>query len=167
MSHKQDWIETARRLLYPRLHPLLRRVGGYAVGHVSEEQHVATIQMGEEEFEKYILTAPHHFERNPIAAYKTAPDGDKSTLSLRLTHHGSEYYDGDYVEPEKQLHWTFFNAADGAIDLYAHYEYDWQAAPLKHLREVDFSEAEGRRRGLRFLRNATDLEEGDDYITND
>ena len=167
MSHESDWIEAARRLLYPRLHPLLHIVGLYSVGPVSEAQHVATIQMGEEEFEKYILHAPHRFERNPIASYKTAPDGRKSTLSLRLTHAGSEHYNTQYVDEKKQLHWTLFNAADGVLDLYAHYEYDWQVAPVKHLRGEGMSDDIGRAKSLLFLRDATGLEKGDDYYIND
>lgn len=167
MSHTHDWIESARRLLYPRLHPWLVKVGGYGTGTVTDAQHVATIHMDESSVEEYLLHAPHRFERNPVAAYKTTPDGRQSTLSLRLTAHGSSHYNSDYVESGMQLHWTFFEAADGALDLYAHYEDDWQVSPLKHLRGTNLDVAEGRRRSEEFLENATNLDRGDDYITHD
>jgi hypothetical protein len=64
-----------------------------------------------------------------------------------------------------QLHWTLFPSArdDAEVDLYAHYEDDWMASPLDHLRGTNMSPKQGVKRSLAFLRRETSYEEGEDY----
>lgn len=168
MSHNLDFLEKFRASLYPKLHSSLRSLGLYSVGKVGEDQYVCTLRVSEDEIEKELLHSGG-FQRNVLAAYKEHPDGRESTLSLRLTHSGSEKeYDREFVEPGMQLHLTLLPAvssnSDATLDVYAHYEDDWASSPLAHLRSKNFSAVEGRKRALALFDVTTFLSRGDDYV---
>lgn len=73
LDSDDDWIENTRRRLYPRLHPVLERFGGYAVGGVGFNQYVGTFDEDEEDIEEELADAGAR--RNPIACLKNLPDG--------------------------------------------------------------------------------------------
>jgi len=135
----------------------------YSTATVTPHQYVCSLSVAEEGLEKEVLHEPHGWQRNPVAAYKYHSDGRGSTLSLRLTHKDStSAYGRTYAEPGMQLHWTIFPSERGGadIDLYAHYEDDWMASPLAHLRGDNMSSKEGVKRSLALLRRETSYEEG-------
>lgn len=74
LDANDDWIEALRRWLWPKLHPLLDPFGGYAVGTAGDDQHVVTLDVGEESFEETLVELG--FVRNPIACYKHKVDRD-------------------------------------------------------------------------------------------
>ena len=156
LDEDDDWIESFRRRWYPKLHPYLEPLGGYAVGHVYENQYAATIPEGEELFEEVLID--RGWQRNPIACFKTHEDGRKSSGSWRLRASDDEY--GLLDDDRFQLHITLFENQDAEtyVDVYCHLEYDWQKAPLKHLRGKDFSAGEGQFLARRFIRNHTYLD---------
>ena len=155
-NHNHDYIEKFRQVLYPKLHPYLKKFGGYGVGTVSETQYVASLPADEELIEEVLWN--YGWQRNIIASYKTHEDGRDSEGSWRLRGVDDDY--GIATNPDKQLHITLFNNTENPdhIDVYCHYEYDWTRKPLKHLREVEFNEDLGSRKGLRFIRDHTYLE---------
>lgn len=155
LDEDDDWQEGLRRYLFPKLHPIISPYGAYAVGTAYEEQYAATIPEGEEYIEEVLVE--HGWERNPIACYKTHEDGRKSEGSWRLTSDNDEY---GLVGDKLQLHITLFknNDAETYIDVYCHQEYDWEKAPLKHLREVDFDMQAGSEKALTFIRDHTYLD---------
>lgn len=162
-----DWIESFRRTWYPRLHPHLTSFGDkigvtlYAKGRVHENQYVLTLPAGEETSEEVLSDLG--FERNPIAAYKTHPDGRQSEGSWRLRHKDDQY---GLVEEGMQLHITFLrnHDVDEYVDVYAHYEDDWMASPLNHLQEKNFSAQVGSEMAQELIENETYL---DWYDKND
>ena len=126
-----DYHETYRRRLYPKLHHGLKHVGGYGVGTVGAEQYVGETKLDEEALEEEL--EDRGFVRNPVSCYKTGPDGRPSTGSWVLLSAASPS-----VDPGMQLHVTLFNKRGDGVDIYAHYEDDWRARPLAHLREKRF-----------------------------
>jgi len=167
-----DWIEPLRRWLYPKIHPHLKKYGGYGIGHVSDVQYVCTIPEGEEHFEEII---DNHWERNPISSYKTHSDGRESSGSWRLRGKTDPY--GLINDEKMQLHVTLFDsssssssdetsdsvdeASDDAsqrhTDVYCHQEYDWMVDPRKHLSETHMDSELGRRKCLQYIDLHTDL----------
>jgi hypothetical protein len=136
-----DYQENLRRSLYPKLHTVLKPLGGYGKAKVYEDQYVGTLHVGEETVEKELWDMG--FERNPIAAYKYhGSDNRKSTGSWRLL---PENDPTGLVDDRKQVHVTLFRneALPEYIDVYAHYEYNWESEAVKHLRSVDFNPSEG------------------------
>jgi len=150
MSHKLDFLESIRAYLYPKLHSSLRLLGLYSIGKVGENQYVTTVDVPEDKLEKQ-LNHGEGFERNLIAAYKEhRGDGRESTLSLRLTHETRP----ELIEPGMQLHLTFLAALpdrQGTLDVYAHYEDNWESSPLAHLRSKNFSAELGVKKAKQIL----------------
>ncbi|MFC7199500.1 hypothetical protein [Halospeciosus flavus] len=140
LDSDDDWIETVRRVLYPRLHPYLVPFGGYGVGTTTLNQYVAHLDEDEEAIEEELVAAGG--ERNPIACFKTLPDGRLSEGSWRFTHATDPT---GRVEPGMQLHITLFERDDGlpGREVYAHYEDDWMADASGHLKGANFSASKG------------------------
>ncbi|UBF19989.1 hypothetical protein HRTV-22_gp34 [Halorubrum virus HRTV-22] len=139
LDSDDDWQEGLRAWLYPRLHPFLTPFGGYGVGETRLNQYVGAFSEGEESIELELVDAG--FRRNPIACFKSLPDGRESEGSWVLIPEDAP----DYVAPGMQLHVTMFKRADGqkGREMYAHYEDDWRSAPFAHLRAKNFSAAAG------------------------
>lgn len=135
LGSNDDYWESFRREVYPKLHPLLVRLGGFGSGAVYENQYVGTVAVDEETLEEELVDAG--FERNPIAAYKTHSDGRLSEGSWRLLADSDPI---GKVEDDKQLHVTLFRNGNigNHVDVYAHYEYRWESEPGKHLSEDSF-----------------------------
>lgn len=125
-----DWQEDFRSYAYPRLHPLLTPFGGYGVGRVGWNQYVGTVSIDEEVLEEELVALG--FERNPIACFKSLPDGRESEGSWALRD--------DRLDPNRQLHITIFERDDGEPGrvVYGHEEYDWRVRPFWHLQGKDF-----------------------------
>ncbi|WP_226041160.1 hypothetical protein [Natrinema sp. DC36] len=136
LNADDDWIESTRRWLYPKLHPYLKKIGGYGIGTVGENQYVMTTEISEEPLEVELVDLG--FVRNPIACYKTLEDGRKSEGSWVLYHNEAP----QIVAEGMQLHVTLFND-NGGMGIYAHYEHDWRADWWAHLNEKDFSPEKG------------------------
>lgn len=162
MGHKSDWVESVRRTLFPLFHRLLEPIGLYGTGRVYDNQYVTTYH--QQNYVKYPtaeeeLEAIFHkigIERNTVASYKIHDDGRTSEGSWRATH-------PDYVEDGMQIHITLFrphNSGLDEIDVYAHYEDDYEHRPISHIREKNFSASEGVRRAKRLLRNKTSILNG-------
>lgn len=130
-----DWQERVRAVLYPKLHPVLARFGGYATGTVAPEQFVCSTEVNEGTIEDELHDTG--FVRNPIACYKSLPDGTGSEGSWVLF---AENDPEEILEEGRQLHITLFPRKDSTSGrrIYAHEEYDWRSHPVKHLRETDF-----------------------------
>lgn len=144
LNSDDDWIESFRRYLYPRIHAPLSTFGDkigvnlYSIGHVAEAQYVGKFDEGEETIEKEF---DDRAERNPVAALKSLEDGRTSEGSWVVLHDDAPAL----IEEGMQLHFTLFVREDGqeGRELYAHYEDDWRAAPLDHLRSTNFSASDG------------------------
>jgi len=139
LDSDDDWQEGLRAWLYPRLHPLLTPFGGYGVGETRLNQYVGVFSEGEESIELELVNVG--FRRNPIACFKSLPDGRASEGSWVLLPEDAP----DHVAPGMQLHVTMFERSDGqkGREFYAHYEDDWRSAPVAHLRAKNFSAAAG------------------------
>ena len=139
LDSDDDWQEGLRANLYPLLHPYLKPLGGYAVGETRLNQYVGRFDEDEESIEEELVDAG--FRRNPIACFKSLPDGRASEGSWVLLNEDAP----DHVAPGMQLHVTMFERADGqkGREVYAHYEDDWRSAPVAHLRAKNFSAAAG------------------------
>lgn len=125
-----DWFEPIRREVWPQLHPILQRYGGYAVGHTGANQYVGKVEIGEEQFEEVLKDCG--FGRNWVAALKTR----ETEYAGEQISEGSWAYRRWFFDPY-QIHVTFYSY-DGFIYIYAHKEYNWQRYPLKHLRTEYF-----------------------------
>lgn len=144
LNSNDDWIESLRLYLYPRLHDPLSALGDriginlYAVGHVGDGQLVGFLDEDEEVIEEEI---DDRAERNPIACLKELDDGRESEGSWVLRHEDNP----DLVEEGMQIHITMFDREDGedGREIYAHYEDDWRASPLDHLRSAHFEVEKG------------------------
>jgi len=144
LNADDDWIESLRLYLYPKLHEPLSGFGDsigvrlYATGGVGGNQYVGTLSENEEVIEKEL---DERAVRNPIACLKTLPDGRVSEGSWVLLHDENPAL----IEPGMQLHLTMFDREDGEAgrEIYAHYEDDWRTAPLAHLRGKNFNPKEG------------------------
>jgi hypothetical protein len=153
LDTEDDWIEEARRFLYPRIHPYLTKYGGYGIGTTTWDQYVYSALADDQTIEEALWDCG--FRRNPVAAYKSLPDGRESQGSWVLWHEEAPHI----VEWGKQLHVTLFYAPDGipGYELYAHYEYDWRRFPRRHLRGDDI-EVESAVRITRNLLDGTAVE---------
>lgn len=139
-----DWIESLRLYLYPKLHDPLSAVGDkigiklYSLGHVGDGQLVGVLDEDEEVIEEEIDNLA---QRNPIACLKELKDGRVSEGSWVLLHEDNP----DLVEDGKQIHITMFGRKGGlpGREIYAHYEDDWRASPIDHLRSEHFEVEKG------------------------
>lgn len=143
LDANDDWIEGVRRWLYPKLHPYLEKFGGYGIGIVTHNQHVCTLDMGEEELEEELVELG--FTRNPMACYKSLDDGSQSEGSWALYHNERP----QIIDEDMQLHVTLFG--EEKVTVYAHYEDSWYASPIDHLNEENYSASEGVEKAKRVL----------------
>jgi hypothetical protein len=150
-DHNDDWQESFRRWLYPKLDAFLERLDNHIpINLYAKYTHPYKGYIGElgeeEEFEKQLDSVAR---RNPIAAFKELPDGRKSEGSWVVLHEDSP----DIVEQGMQLHITLFPSKNGVgVVGYAHYEYDWRDHPLKHLRAKDISYTKGEEKAKEILK---------------
>lgn len=144
LNSDDDWIESTRLYLYPRLHDPLSALGDtigvnlYAVGHVGDGQLVGVLEEDEDVIEQEI---DEDAQRNPIACLKSLEDGRGSEGSWVLLHDENP----DLVEEGMQLHITMFDQEDekAGREIYAHYEDDWRVSPIDHLRSEHFEVEKG------------------------
>lgn len=148
-----DWQESLRARLYPKLHPYLDAVGLYAVGNVSSNQYVGAVSVSEEVFEKELVDIG--CRRNPIACLKSTADGRQSEGSWVLLPEDAP--DDLDLDSDRQLHFTLFPRRDGedGREVYAHEEYDWRDRPIAHLRSKDFGIQTGVEMGRNLLNEYT------------
>lgn len=153
LNSDDDWMESTRSYLYPKIHPLVKRFGGYSIGKVTEDQYIGYFSEDEESIEGVFVDLG--FERNPIAAFKTHSDGRTSEGSWAIT---SENDPSNRVSYGRQLHITLFEREDSSgRDLYAHYEDDWRVNPIAHLRCANFSPSKGVSIGKKLLNERTSV----------
>jgi len=137
-----DYVEKFRGYVYPRIHEFLTEyTPAYGVGTVGERQYAGKVGEPEEVIEREFVDLG--LVRNPIACYKSHPDGRESEGSWVLIAERDEY---DLLPSEEyQLHITLFPRRDDkrGREVYAHQEIDWRDAPMKHLRGVDFKPKHG------------------------
>jgi hypothetical protein len=140
LGSDDDWIENVRLWLYPRLHPILERYGGYGIGGVGNRQYVGFFDEDEEVIEEEMEAAGGR--RNPIACLKSLSDGRVSEGSWAFL---AEDDPTGVIEPGMQVHITLFDREDGepGRELYAHYEDDWRTSPRSHLKETNFDIQQG------------------------
>ncbi|WP_435124975.1 hypothetical protein [Halobaculum sp. D14] len=128
--------ERVRKTVLPPLDDLARRLGvGYAAYTLGEREYAGTLSVPPEKAERLLWQAG--FRRNPLAAYKTLPDG---TAEL-----GSWVY-RDGLLATHQTHVVLFPAeADGQTRVFAHREYSAinPATALEHFRGRGYSPEEG------------------------
>ena len=119
-----------RAALLPGLHRLAQRLGaGYAAYELDPQEYAGRIDAPVEDVDK--LLAAHGFERMPLSAWKTLPDG--------RTEAGS-WARRDDLFADRQLHVMLFRTGDGATDVYAHDEYNalHPGHATKHYHAVDY-----------------------------
>lgn len=147
-----DWQEQLRRKYYPKIHPHLKKVGGYSLGHVGEKQYIGKFDEDEDAIEDEL---DDRGRRNPIACLKSLSDGRISEGSWVILHEDCP----DLVEERMQIHMTLFQRADGKSgrEIYAHYEDDWRTSPIAHLREANFEVETGAMLGTEYINEYTQL----------
>lgn len=134
-SPVNDFFEAVRLSLIPLLGALVNGYNEltgsdlYVTGATTNEQFVGRVDMSEEQFEQELQQMG--FERNPLASLKR----------LRGTR---EYEEGSFrfyeSDSDFQLHVIIYdgsvipNASTGETYVYAHWEYRWDRAPLRHYR---------------------------------
>lgn len=153
-SHRQDWIETVRRTVIPRLGLMtqfIEDVTGeryYVNSTTHTNQFVGRVGMCEEVFEKRLTEMG--FVRNPLASWKRlGTTGEREEGSFRKI---------DFDEsPDMQLHVILYdgepinNAAVNVTYVYAHWEYRWDVHPIRHLRKKELSGPDGVRKMKKLL----------------
>lgn len=103
-----------RRQYLPDLDRLARRLGlGYAAYELTPEEFAGRMDDSIEEVEA--LLAANGFERMPLSAWKTLPDGRGEVGSWARR---------DDPLAERQLHVMLFRGPDGTTELYAHEEFN-------------------------------------------
>jgi hypothetical protein len=155
-----DWVETFRRSVYPRLHEPLSKVGDlvgvnlYAKGRMYRNQYVGTVYEDEDVIEQEFESLGA--QRNAIACLKSFPDGRVSEGSWVILHDEQP----ELVPEGLQLHMTLFNPENGGHgrEVYAHLEDDWRVSPLAHLRANNFSPEQGVETARPLLNDETFLE---------
>lgn len=157
-NEDDDWQEKLRSFLYPKLHGYLRSLSDvigvplFAVKETSEARHVGTVGVSAEELEVQLANAGAR--RNPIAAYKTLPDGRASIGSWVIIYQSHP----DLVEPGMQLHFTLFESDGGRVGVHAHYEDDWRSSAIKHLRGTNFDVDSGKEKAKKFFNSQMDAD---------
>lgn len=144
-----DFFERLRRTLIPKLGAVVHLADEmthsdlYVEGETHHSQFVGRVAMSEEEFED-ILTGLN-FVRNPLAAFKRRAgtrEHEEGSFRWLGTNHAD--YRDDF-----QLHVILYdgsvvpNADTDETYVYAHWEYRWDVAPLKHYRAVEFQPQKG------------------------
>ena len=158
LNADDDWQESLRRYIYPRIHKPLSKFGSqiginlYAVGGLWNVGKVGVFDESEESIEEGL---DDRARRNPIACLKNLPDGRVSEGSWALLHEDHP----ELIEEGMQLHMTLFERSDGKSgrEIHAHYEDDWRSAPLSHLRAKNFSYDEGVKLATEYINQNTHL----------
>ncbi|MEA1932583.1 MAG: hypothetical protein U9O06_13700 [Euryarchaeota archaeon] len=103
-----------RAAVLPGLDRLATRLGvGYAAYELKPREYAGRIDAPVEDVDR--LLAAHGFERMPLSAWKTLPDGRSEAGSWARR---------DGVLADRQLHVMLFRTEDGATDVYAHDEFN-------------------------------------------
>lgn len=126
-----------REAVLPRLHRLASRLRvGYAAYELQDREYVGRIDAPVEDVDE--LLAAYGFERMPLSAWKTLPDGRSEAGSWARR-------DGPLAD--RQLHVMLFRTEDGATDVYAHDEFNafHPRHAAKHYHGIDYSPRGGRR----------------------
>lgn len=156
MGHRQDWWESIRAWLIPKLGVFVQFLEDatgndyYVESKTHANQFVGRVPMGEEEFEKVLDELG--FERNPLAAWKHLGSGE--------TEEGSWRRIGYDDSPEMQLHVILYdgkdiqNAETNVTYVYAHWELRWDVDPWGHYRGAVYNPDEGVRRMKKLLNEA-------------
>lgn len=107
-----DFWERVRGTVIPVLDRLGKRCSiGYAAYTLGKAEYVGTVDIASEAVEGLLFE--NGFHRNPLAAYKSLPDGREET--------GSWAY-RESLLARRQTHVMLFPGDDGTTDLYAHAE---------------------------------------------
>jgi hypothetical protein len=126
-----------REALLPKLHRLASRLGvGYAAYELQDREYAGRIDAPVEDVDT--LLAAYGFERMPLSAWKTLPDGRSEAGSWARR-------DGPLAD--RQLHVMLFRTDDGATDCYVHDEYNafHPRHAAKHYHGIDYSPRGGHR----------------------
>jgi hypothetical protein len=103
-----------RAAVLPGLHRLATRLGaGYAAYELQPREYAGRIDAPVEDVDR--LLAAHGFERMPLSAWKTLPDGRSEAGSWARR---------DGLLADRQLHVMLFRTGDGTTDVYAHDEFN-------------------------------------------
>jgi hypothetical protein len=103
-----------RAAVLPGLDRLATRLGaGYAAYELQPREYAGRIDAPVEDVDR--LLAAHGFERMPLSAWKTLPDGRSEAGSWARR---------DGVLADRQLHVMLFRTGDGTTDVYAHDEFN-------------------------------------------
>ena len=127
-----------RAAVLPRLDRLARRFGlGYAAYELDASEYAGRIDAPLEDVDT--LLAAHGFERMPLSAWKTLPDGRSEAGSWARR---------EQPLAERQLHVMLFRPGDGATDCYAHEEFNafHPRYAADHYHSVEYDPAGGCRR---------------------
>ncbi|AGM11364.1 hypothetical protein M199_gp034 [Halogranum tailed virus 1] len=149
LNSENDLLEWIRRTFIPPLGMLVSAYNEstgsklYVQGPTTDNQFVGRVKMGEEDFEAELEEMG--FERNPLASLKhLIGTREKEEGSFRWLAPEDSEYRKDY-----QLHVILYDgsvipdAETGETYVYAHWEYRWDVAPMKHYRAVNWKPVQG------------------------
>ena len=126
-----------RAAVLPQLDSIARRLRlGYAAYELDDSEYAGRIDAPIEDVDT--LLAAYGFERMPLSAWKTLPDGRSEAGSWARR---------DHPLAERQLHVMLFRTGDGATDCYAHEEYNafHPRYAADHYHSVDYDPPAGCR----------------------
>ncbi len=130
--HQIDRVTAFRRSVYPVLHGIAQRFGGYVQCVMHPAEYVGTVERSLERFRSDLKSMG--FRSEPIAALKRHRDGRKSA--------GSWVRRGSLLA-DTQLHVTLFVADDSEVETYAHWERSWIRHPIDHYQATSWDTAGG------------------------
>ena len=126
-----------RAAVLPTLDSVARRLRlGYAAYELADGEYAGRIDAPLEDVDT--LLAAYGFERMPLSAWKTLPDGRTEAGSWARREHPLA---------ERQLHVMLFRTGDGATDCYAHEEFNafHPKYAADHYHSVDYDPPAGCR----------------------
>lgn len=126
LDHHADYWEPIRKHLIPRIDRFLRFIGlPGATARVTQTEYVGRVNLDEETLEEQLTALG--YERNPLAAWKTTPEGVQEAGSW------AKYGPTPHITDGRQIHIMLFNTNHpGQTDVYAHEEPHHIEAPIKH-----------------------------------
>lgn len=145
------WWSPLRRYVWPRIHEVLVKFGGYSLSHVGGPQFVGAFSMSEGELESILFRMG--FSRNPWAALKRRLNRQDVSEGSFVWRKSDKWYVPDWLA-HYQLHVTVFERKGGGFDVYAHWEMNYWRHPAKHLDGVNFSRTKGVNRARNKFRLA-------------
>lgn len=119
ITHRDDWINNLRRVVFPKLDDYLEEHDLFAVKQLNEKELAISSKFGYNHIEK-VLETNLGFTRNIASSLKVTPDGVKARSSWALRE-SSYSFIPDYLAL-RQLHVTLVET-DTGTDIYAHEEY--------------------------------------------